>query len=247
MKKNNILTKLWSEYGKFVFAGASLLFLLLVLLCGSYDGIMLTFAVIVMLIAFLRLKVCNLPIKSVFVRAGWSLITGAVFILLAPLFPYNKDGFVYHIPGYAAAFIAVINIYAFSSLISYYMKLNDVSSGYDYWFEKQPKTRLNGVLGWFFTFTAFGLLVYAIETYQDNNYRFTQTEFTEVLSWEKEIHGGNTMYVVTTKEGTFYINPQEYPAIRKINPNTKLKILYDRPADNNKDQCLSFKRLEIQN
>ncbi len=248
MKKNKFWIELWSKYGKFVFAGASLLFLLIVLLCGSYDGIMLTFAVIVMLIAFFRLDICNLPIKSVFVRAGWSLIMGAVFVLVVPLLTYNKDGFIHHFPGYIAAYIVVINIYAFSSIISYHMKLNDLNSGCAFWPLAEPvETKLNGVLLWLLVSTVLFISLFVIETHQYDNYRFSKAEFTDVISWEKEIYQGKTVYIVTTKDGTFSISPWEYPAIRKINPNTKLKILYDQSNDNNKNQCLPVKRLEIKN
>lgn len=236
----NNFASFWQNYGKLTFFGLSLLCLAAVLFFCRYNGLILFFGIIAAVIAWVRLKRCNLPIRNCFVRGGWTMLQTAAFILPAATLTFEADGFVFSVFGMTAGAVAGTIIYSCSSIVSYYLKLNDVKEKKGYY----ETTRLNGITGWGVTYTAI-LIVFGLTEKDDyNNHLFKSVEYTKVISWQKEIQKGNTVYIVDTEEGRFAISPISYPEIRNINPDTELKVLHDKiPCEG----CLPVIKLEIKN
>ena len=55
-----------------------------------------------------------------------------------------------------------------------------------------------------------------------------QTPFEPVASWQVEVWDAGTVYLITAKEGTFFVYPYHCPKIRQINKNTQVRVIFDR-------------------
>lgn len=193
-----------------------------------------------------RLAWAYIPIDKEIVRVAWSCINFTLFIASCYLCSieslvegYTKD--VYSVGILVAMFV---NGFLYSYIIprlSYKMKFIDRDYGqHTYKFEQ---TKSNGSLLHVTIYLLLLVVVFLVENKQLNDYLFEKEPFILVQSWEKENYHGNTIYVVQTEKGTFGISPLEYPEIRNINPNTKIKVL----EGNNPDNIMNYFRLEIQN
>lgn len=235
----------WQNYGKLVFCGLCLICLALVLTfypCGNFILFIGCFAAV---ITYYRLQNCNIIIKSSAVRIGWAMLQMAVFLFFSSIVIFEKDGFVYHLFGVVIGSVTGTMVYSCSSIVSYYLKLNDIKDSTDNsYLSSNEVTRFNGVFGWLVTYTIVISVIGITEQDDYDNYLFQKAEYVKVISWDKEIKNGNTVYIVNTAKGRFAISPYTYPKIRDINPNTEIKVLCYNVYG---DDCPNVKKLEIKN
>lgn len=83
------------------------------------------------------------------------------------------------------------------------------------------------------------------EINQYDEYIFSKTNYIKIDKWEKEIIDGQTHYVIMFGNKTIVVSPLDYPEVRNINSNTKIKIL---PRNNvNLRGFLQINMLDIKN
>lgn len=235
----------WQNYGKLVFCGLCLICLALVLTYCPNGNFILFIGCLTAVITYYRLQDCNVSIKSSTVRFGWAVLQMTVLLFFTSVVTLEKDGFEDHLLGFIIGSVAGTIIYSCSSIVSYYLKLNDEKNGKDNsYINTKERTRFNGAFGWFVTYGIMTFFVCVTEGKNYDNHLFQKTEYVKVISWDKEIKNGNTVYIVNTAKGRFAISPYIFPKIRDINPNTEIKVLC---YNTYRDDCPNVKRLEIKN
>lgn len=83
------------------------------------------------------------------------------------------------------------------------------------------------VSAFFFAFIFFiiGLIYISCQSDQTREKLYEKEVFMPVTRWEVEVQNGNTVYVLFTKRGYILVRPQDYPEVRFVNKNTKVKYL----------------------
>ena len=83
------------------------------------------------------------------------------------------------------------------------------------------------VSAFFFAFIFFiiGMIYINRESDQKRDKLYEKEVFMPVTRWETEVINGNTVYVLFTKRGYIQVSPQDYPEVRYVNKNTKVRYL----------------------
>ena len=63
------------------------------------------------------------------------------------------------------------------------------------------------------------------ESDQKRDKLYEKEVFMPVTRWDTEVINGNTVYVLFTKRGYIQVSPQDYPEVRYVNKNTKVRYL----------------------
>lgn len=190
-------------------------------------------------IVFFCLKFANVEIDSTYVRSGWAGIIHAVFLFTTSILS-SENSFL-HI-GVLAAVIFCTVLYTFIPKISYGLKLNDIEEGIS--LSDCSDTQYNGFVGILFLYMIIAAIIAVSENNAKENFDFSQEQYVKVTQWNIENHQGNTYYIITCPKGKFAVSPYEYPEIRDINKNTKVKVLLNNVPSYG---LLSVKKLEIKN
>ena len=255
MKKINF-QKLISNIKTFLSSHREVVFLCLSIIAALLIGfflycnqLILWAAIIVSLTVYWRLPSAYIAIENETVRGAWACINFILFITICNLCSiepieegYTKDTYIIGV--LVAMFVNGILYTDIIPKLSYKMKFIDRDYGHTYDEDLEYKeTKSNGSFLHIIIYLILLIVVFSAENKQLNDYKFEKEPFVSVQSWDKEIYNRNTVYIVKTEKGIFGISPYEYPEIRYINANTKIKVL----KVNKGNHIKNYSRLEIQN
>lgn len=234
----------WDAHKEVLFAVIAVIIAVSVGFFMFCNQLILWSGIVTSLIVYWRLLYANIPIESRIVRCAWACISFAMFIAVCRLCSFVPNILGYSERVYAPATMLAMfintSLYIYIPKLSYKMKLIDSDEGWTY---EAKETKFNGSLGSIVTYIVITVMVCAVEHTQQNDFLFEKEPFVAVISWEKEVYNNNAVYVVKTAKGTYAISPYEYPEIRNINPNTKIKVLSGSIFDNGLDG--NSRRLEV--
>ena len=211
-----------------------------------YWGIFLT-VFIMSLIVWLKLYVLSSkPFGNHFWAIGWALIVFCLSFQLATV-SVTTDEYGIKCEALPILWAGLLSslIYSIAPEISYFLGLDDDKLGND------KEGGFNNPLWILVLYAVFSFSFAVSETLDRDKIKeeivWTQTPFEPVLSWQTEIwdHIG-TVYLVTTKKGTFVVYPRSTPEIRRISTNTKIRVLFC-PDYCDESGAKTVKRMEIQN
>ena len=243
IKKSDVVN-FWKKYGNYTFFGLSLLCAALVVPLLWCNNLIFWLGVIASFIMFLRLKFAFIEIEDAFVRGGGALINLSLFTAIFKLCCISDIIDLHFIGGCVYIILGVLLYSDVIPRVSYYLGLNDKNEGYNYDIFSDIKTKSNGWIISAIIYTAIFCIVSCSENSKKNDILFEKEPFVQVTKWEKEFHSGNTYYLVYCEKGKFLISPANYPEIRDINPNTKIRILKNGSNIRGTDH---FSKLEIKN
>ena len=245
IKKSDVVN-FWKNYGNYTFFGLSLLCAALVVPLMWCNNLIFWLGVIASFIIFLRLELmANIEIEDAFVRGGWAFINLSLFTATFWLCRIGDIIDLHFIGCFVYIFLGTFLYTDIIPRVSYFLGLNDKNEGYDYDLcGSGEKTKSNG---WMLSSIIYVLILGIVclcEFSKEKDILFEKEPFVQVTKWEKEFHSGNTYYLVYCPKGRFLISLAQYPEIRDINPNTKIKVLKGGGGLNGTDY---FTRLEIKN
>ena len=232
--------KIWKDHGEYIFCGLAVLFCLICVWTAWPDNIFPALTgIFISALMFIRLQFANVEIESVWVRLGWSLINFGMYVLFLHVIPI-------FLIALAVALIFNIVLYCCIPYVSYLLKLNYVKHRLS--LSSGKHTRFNGyeasLLVNMIIFIIFAINTMNKEMEEKEDILFAKTEYVRVISWDKEIIDGNTIYVVKIPGKILGISPIKYPKIRDINSNTQLRVLTGFTLSTGFSE---IKRLEIKN
>ena len=88
-------------------------------------------------------------------------------------------------------------------------------------------THANGISAVIFA-VIFMVISFIAITHREDEKRerlFAKEVFMPVTRWEIEVQNGDTYYLLFTKRGYIEVSPQDYPEVRFVNKNTKVRYL----------------------
>lgn len=133
---------------------------------------------LIALIVSIKLASSNVPIESHLVKIGWGLICGSVFLVISNSLVYKDCGYDIYVLAFSVATIPVTFIYAFSSLISWHLKLNDKRIGMTKSIVNNNfETKFNGIFHFTIIFFLFPLI--AMEVHNDQKF---ECEFEHAIT-----------------------------------------------------------------
>ena len=205
-----------------------------------------TMAVISSLVLYWRLPLAFVQICDRMVRLGWAFINFALFVAVCKIGSIEAMcGTVfagsYVLGGLCVVFISIPLYKTIIPQLSHKMRFIKEEYGWD---DDGNRTKNNGGLGAFALHVLMFFIIVGVFEHKRNNALFAEEKFVDVISWEKEMYSGSTIYIVETEKGTFGIRPQKYPEIRKIHADTKIRVLAKKRTFSG---LTEFVRLEIKN
>lgn len=245
---SNIKTSL-SSHREVVFLSLSIIAAVLTGFFMYCNQLTLWLAIVTSLIVYWRLPHANISIDDETVRGAWACINFILFIVACDLCSLKpiEEGYANETYTFGVLVAMIINGFLYTDIIprlSYKMKFinSDLGYTYDDW-PKCKETKSNGSFLHIIIYLFLLTITFSIENKQLTDYEFEKEPFVSVQSWDKEVYMRNTIYIVKTEKGIFGISPIEYPEIRYINANTKIKVL----KVNKGNHIKNYSRLEIQN
>ncbi len=255
MKENKL--KNWSlKIGKFLSSNKKILLFLVSLVVAVLVGyfmycnqLILWFSVASSLVLYLRLPFSNVEISDKLVRLFWAFVNFSLIVATCKLFAFEAvdNGYpnpIYDVGALISLFATLILYVKLIPWLSNKIKLINKDHGYEIDIcGKERYTKENGPWLSMIISLILCLTLNIKSVAEKSDYLFEQESFVKVISWDKETINRTTHYIVKTENGIFAISPYEYPEIRNINSNTKIKVL-KRGKWNGMD---NFIHLEIKN
>lgn len=224
--------KFWRAYGRYVFCGLSLVIAVVVGIFMFCNWCVFWLSLAVSATLLIRLPLSNAKIEDNFINVGWSSINFALYTASCYFCCIHTAVIDYYTLGIVVAIIPCSLIYHYAPRLSNYMG-NVKYYGHN-------DTELGFVI-----FLVATIINSCIEIKFRNDKLFEQEPYVKVLNWHTEIYQGYTTYVVSTPKGTIGIQPCNYPQIREINPNTRIRVLLE--GGTHPLGTANYCRLEIKN
>lgn len=220
--------KKWNKYKMFVgyIVACSLAFIFLN--CWTFNSFLFTISLVWAFSFLFRLGYANIEIRQKSVIVMWSIFCFGLCGIIMQLFEIKGSAIL------SVTFSGFVIIWLYCSLpiISYYLKYNDILYGYD---SKLCKTKYNGG---FFSMIIFCSILFTTAIYEANKQeeakeqiaiqQFNKEQFVPVSFVKEEMYNGKTIYILEAKGENFYVSPFEYPEVRNINKNSKVKVIFEK-------------------
>lgn len=239
------LSEKWDKYKMVVGYMIAYSLAVIFLTCWTFNTFFFVISLVWALSFLFRLGYANIEIRQRSIIIMWSLFC---FGLCGILMHVLKIRDLAVLSALFSGF-AIIFLYRLVPMISYYLRYNDTSCGYDI---DGNKTKYNGIGGSILIFTCVVVITGMIELEQQNKIKenieiqkFNKEHFVPVTFVNQEMYDGNTFYILEAKGEKFYVSPFEYPAVRNINTKSQVKVILGEKDPNT--QLKTVKRIEFKN